>query len=154
RNAVVLRFFQNKTAAEVAVALNTTEAAAHKRVSRALEKLRGIFAKRGLKLSAALVAGAVSANSVHAAPIGLGQSIPALAIGKGAAAISTLTLAKGTIKIMTWTKVKITAAAGIALLMIGGAATFVSQSSTMQGPPALEIAKQALSTYAALQSYS
>jgi len=47
RNAVVLRFFENKTAREVAVTLKINEAAAHKRVNRALDKLRKIFSKRG-----------------------------------------------------------------------------------------------------------
>jgi hypothetical protein len=39
RNAIVLRFFENKTAQEVGAALKLNEAAAHKRVNRALEKL-------------------------------------------------------------------------------------------------------------------
>src|SRR6476660_5712055 len=38
RDAVVLRYFENKTAGEMAAALKLTEAAAHKRISRALEK--------------------------------------------------------------------------------------------------------------------
>jgi RNA polymerase sigma factor (sigma-70 family) len=48
RNAIVLRFFENKTAQEVGAALKLTEAATHKRVDRALEKLRKFFAKRGV----------------------------------------------------------------------------------------------------------
>src|SRR5436190_8305984 len=36
RNALVLRFFENKTALEMSATLKLTEAAAHKRVSRAL----------------------------------------------------------------------------------------------------------------------
>jgi len=43
RNAVVLRFFENKTAQEVATTLKLNEGAARKRVSRALEKLRKYF---------------------------------------------------------------------------------------------------------------
>ena len=74
RNAVVLRFFENKTAQEVGVALKLTEAAVHKRVNRALEKLRKLFMKRGVMLSAAVIAGTVLANSVQAAPMGLAAS--------------------------------------------------------------------------------
>src|SRR5512133_562350 len=66
RNVIVLRFFENKTAQGVAATLKLNEAAAHKRVSRALEKLRNYFMKRGVTLSATLIAGAVSANSVQA----------------------------------------------------------------------------------------
>src|ERR1035437_4572421 len=68
RNAVVLRFFENKNLSEVGLALGASEDAAKMRVNRALDKLRKIFSKRGVTLSAALIAGAVAANSVRAAP--------------------------------------------------------------------------------------
>jgi RNA polymerase sigma factor (sigma-70 family) len=107
RNVVVLHFFENKTAREVAAALKLTEAAAHKRVNRVLDKLRKFFSQRGVTLAAAAIAGAVSANSAHAAPVGLAESISAVAVAKGAAAgTSTLTLVKGALKIMAWTKAK------------------------------------------------
>ena len=89
RNAVVLRFFENKTASEVAVALKLTEAAAHKRTNRALEKLRKMFTKRGVTLSALAIAGAVSTNSVSAAPVALAKSVTAVAIVKGAIATAS-----------------------------------------------------------------
>ena len=52
RAALVLRFFENKSAGEIAAALRLTDVAAQKRVSRALDKLRTIFAQRGLTLTA------------------------------------------------------------------------------------------------------
>jgi len=121
RNAVVLRFFENKTAAEVAEALKLTEAAAHKRVSRALEKLRKFFTKHGVTLVAGTIGGAVSANSVQAAPVGLAKTISAVALAKGAAAGgSTLTLVKGALKLMAWTKAK---TAVIAVVIVAATAT-------------------------------
>src|SRR5664280_3275183 len=54
RNAIVLRFFENKTAQEVAATLKLNVAAVRKRVSRALEKLRKYFVRRGVTLSAAV----------------------------------------------------------------------------------------------------
>src|SRR5664279_2711808 len=69
RNAIVLRFFENKNLSEVGVALGASEDAAKMRVNRALEKLRKFFTKRGVALSGAIIAGAVSANSVQAAPL-------------------------------------------------------------------------------------
>src|ERR1041385_2869955 len=71
RDAVVLRFFDGKSLGEVGTTLGTSEDAAKMRVNRALEKLRKIFTKRGVTLTATLIAGAVSANSVQAAPAGL-----------------------------------------------------------------------------------
>ena len=123
RNAVVLRFFENKTAAEVAAALKLTEAAAHKRVSRALEKLRRFFTKRGVILSAALITGAVSANSVQAAPAGLAATVTTTATKGTAISAALITLVKGTMKTMTWVKLKFAIGVGVTALLAGGAAT-------------------------------
>jgi RNA polymerase sigma factor (sigma-70 family) len=95
RNAIVLRFFENRTPQEVAGALKLNEVAARKRVSRALEKLRNFFAKRGVVLTTTIIAAAISGNSVQAAPIALANSAVAVAIAKGAiASTSTLTSSK------------------------------------------------------------
>ena len=63
-----------------------SEDAAQKRVSRALEKLRKFFTKRGVASTAAVIAGAISANSVQAAPAALAKTVTAVAMAKGAAA--------------------------------------------------------------------
>ena len=63
RNTLVMRFFENKTAIEVAAAMKTTEASAHKRTQRALEKLRNIFSRRGVSLTATLLAGVLSTEA-------------------------------------------------------------------------------------------
>src|ERR1051326_6844258 len=52
RTAVVLRFLEQRDLCAVGKALGTSEGAAQKRVSRALEKLRAILGRRGLRLSA------------------------------------------------------------------------------------------------------
>ena len=115
-DAVVLRFFENKNFAEVGAALGASEDAAKMRVNRALEKLRKFFTKRGVSSTTAIIAGAISANSVQAAPVALAKLITAVAIAKGAAASgSTLTLIKGALKIMAWTKMKTAVAVGILL---------------------------------------
>ncbi|HEX4265154.1 MAG TPA: sigma-70 family RNA polymerase sigma factor [Verrucomicrobiae bacterium] len=80
RDALVLRYFQNRNLAEVGVALGIEERTAQKRVSRALEKLRKIFTKRGVALSATAIAGAVSANAVTAAPVALAEAVAAGAL--------------------------------------------------------------------------
>lgn len=98
REAVILRFFKEKNLGEVAVALQVTEAAAQSRVHRAVDKLRRFFMKRGVVLTAAAIASALAANSAPAAPLGLANSVTAVALAKGAvASSSTLTLIKGTL---------------------------------------------------------
>src|SRR5436190_21669441 len=47
RNAILLRFFQNKSLNEVGVALHLSEDAARKRIARALERLRSFCIKLG-----------------------------------------------------------------------------------------------------------
>jgi uncharacterized protein (TIGR03435 family) len=121
RDAVVLRFFENKSAAEIGSTLRMTEETARRRVNRALEKLRKLFARRGVVSTAAIIAGVVSANSVHAAPAGLAQSISAVAVAKGAtASISTITIVKGALKLMAWTKTKSIIVAGVAAILVVG----------------------------------
>jgi len=68
RNAIVLRFFENKTAQEIATVLKLNEAAAYKRTARALDKLRKFFNQNGVTLSVAVLTTAISVNSVQAAP--------------------------------------------------------------------------------------
>jgi hypothetical protein len=123
RNAIVLRFFENRSLSEVGSALGASEAAAKMRVNRALEKLRKFFSKRGIVLSATLIAGAISANSVHAAPVGLAITVTATAAKGSAAAASTLTLVKGALKLMAWTKIKTAAVTGAVVLLTAGTTT-------------------------------
>jgi RNA polymerase sigma factor (sigma-70 family) len=120
RNAIVLRFFENRTPQEAAAALKLNEVTARKRVSRALEKLRTFFAKRGVVLTTAVIAGTIAGNSVQAAPAALANSATAVAIAKGAVAgISTLALAKTTVIALTMKTKIIVAAAIIGTLTLG-----------------------------------
>ena len=122
RNAVVLRFYEKKPLNEVGAILGIDADAAQKRVSRALEKLRNFFAKRGVDSTTAAIAENISAHSIQAAPVALAKSVTVVALAKGAAAsTSTLTLIKGALKIMAWTKLK----TGIisAIIVVGVATT-------------------------------
>ncbi len=124
RDAIVLRFFENKSLRELGTAMGLEERAAQKRVARGLEKLRAFFTKRGLVLSGSVIADAVSANSVKAASPALAASVKAVAFAKGSAAgASTLTLVKGALKVMAWTKAKTVIVAGAVVLLAAGAAT-------------------------------
>jgi hypothetical protein len=135
RTLLALRFFENKSGAETAALLGIQEWAAHKGAARALEKLRKFFTKRGVSSTTAIIAGAISANSVQAAPVALAKSVTAVAIVKGAAASgSTLTLIKGALKIMAWTKVKTAIVVSAVILAAAGTATLTIKH--MVQPPA------------------
>jgi uncharacterized protein (TIGR03435 family) len=128
RQAVLLRFFENKNFAEVGSCLGTGEDTARKRVSRALEKLRKYFSKRGVVSTTAIIAGVVSANSVQAAPSALTTSISAAAMTKGAVVSgSTLTLMQGALKLMAWTKMKMAVVVGVGVVLVAGVATVTTK---------------------------
>ncbi len=136
-NAIVLRFFEGRDFKQVGAALGTGEDAAKMRTSRALDKLRKFFTKRGLTLSAAVIAAAVSANSVQAAPPALAATISAAAAAKGVTvSAGTLALVKSTLKLMAWAKIKTAALAGGTVLLAAGAtAGFVGTISWFGSAP-------------------
>jgi RNA polymerase sigma factor (sigma-70 family) len=125
-DALVLRFFEGRNFKEVGAALGASEDAAKMRVNRALEKMHRFFSKRGISSTTAIIAGAISTNSVQAAPVALAKFVTAVAIVKGAAAsASTLTLIKGALKVMAWTKAKTAVVVGVAAILAVGTTTVV-----------------------------
>jgi RNA polymerase sigma factor (sigma-70 family) len=89
QNAVVLRFFQGRSWREVGGALALNEDTAQKRVSRAVEKLRSYFVRRGIGISASLIVSVIAANAVQAAPAGLVSNVAAGSLA-GAGSFSLL----------------------------------------------------------------
>jgi RNA polymerase sigma factor (sigma-70 family) len=126
-DAVVLRFFEGKPFAEVSVAIGTSEDAARVRVSRAVEKLRRFFSKRGVTISATVLTGVVAANSVQAAPAFLVNAATASALNGTAGSTAVTTLVQSTMKTMTWLKMKLAMSVGIATLIVVGGVMAVSK---------------------------
>lgn len=127
RDAIVLRFFQNRNLADVGAALGISDRAAQKRVNRALDKMRKFFLKHGVASTTAIIAGAISSNSVYAAPSALAQTVTAVAIAKESAAAGTaLSLVKGVLKMMVMPKIKI-AAVAIALVLLAVGTTALAE---------------------------
>jgi RNA polymerase sigma factor (sigma-70 family) len=125
RDAVMLRYFERKSALEMAQIFGVSDAAAQKRVSRAVERLREFFAKRGVKVGASGLVVVVSANAVQAAPVGL-----ALTISTATAAIAGTTLATTVIAThttMNWLNLKAVAAIAAAALTAGTGSYLVTQ---------------------------
>jgi RNA polymerase sigma factor (sigma-70 family) len=122
REAVLLRYFENRQFAEVGAKLGLNENAARMRVERALEKLRDIFTRRGITTATAL-ASVISANAIQIAPANLAVMLTKASIAT--AGTGTFTL----LKIMTATKLKL----GISALIVAGAATaFVIQHQAQE----------------------
>lgn len=114
RDAVLLRYFEKKSARDMAAQLGISDDAAQKRVSRAVEKLRELFAKRGVTVGTGALAVVVSANAVQAAPAGLALAISATALAGTAATATTLIAATTkTIAMTTLQKTLVTATVAV-----------------------------------------
>jgi RNA polymerase sigma factor (sigma-70 family) len=100
REAVVLRFFGNQSLRDVGTALNTTEEAARKRVSRALERLAGFLKRRGAPTVSAAALGAMLTQATEAAPVELLPKITASVHG-------TSLLTQATASAAMWVKIKL-----------------------------------------------
>ena len=97
RDALLLRYFERKSAREMAQALGVSDEAAQKRVNRAVERLRELFSKRNVTIGASGLVVLISANAVQASPAGLAITIPT------SVAAATITIATHT---MHWINLK------------------------------------------------
>ena len=123
RQTVLLHYFDKKSFAEVGALLGMSEVAARKRSDRALDKLRTFLSKRAVASTAAAIAMAIGANSVHAAPVGMAATISATAIKGSAVAGSTLALVKGALELMAWAKAKTAIVVSAGVLLAAGTAS-------------------------------
>lgn len=97
REAVVLRYFQNLDFHAVGRALGVSDDTAQKRVTRAVEHLRELLAKRGVTVGGGGLAILISTNAVLVAPAGLSAAILATA------ATATITTTTSTATLLTMT---------------------------------------------------
>ena len=126
RAVILLRFFEKKTAREIAAELKLSEEAAQKRVARALERLRALLAGQGVCVSTATLGALITTQAVAAVPIGLSASVTAAALAGGTAA-GGITLT--TLKLIVMSKLKVSAVS--ALVVAGVATPLVLQHQTV-----------------------
>jgi RNA polymerase sigma factor (sigma-70 family) len=95
RDAILLRFFEQRNLRSVGEALGINENVAQKRVARAVQELATLLRRRGFTLPAAALATGLAVGAVTAAPAGLALSIAGTVFaGVGAAGGTGLTSAK------------------------------------------------------------
>ncbi len=102
RDALLLRFYERKSLAEVGAAMGVSEGAAKERVARAVEKLRKLFRSRGVNVSAGMLATICFTQTTHVAA-------PALILGSSAASVGAVSIAKGTAGMLVTAKLKLAA---------------------------------------------
>jgi len=123
RQAVVLHFFEGLSFSEMGPILGLSKEGAKKRVSRAIDKLRGIFTRKGTAIAAPVLFGLLYAKSVEAAPAGLAGTVAAAATGQGPSSYLGLAIARGVLEAMNHTVTLLVkamlAAEAAAIILIG-----------------------------------
>ena len=147
RHAVLLRFYQRRSLAEVGVSLGISEEAARKRVSRAIDTLRGRLASLGVRaadvapaaLAAMLLEHAADASAAITAlaPRWATVSVAAQTTSSAAAAASATSneLAQGAMKMILWNNTKAAVAAVLAVAVVIGGVSAVVHAVVAQRPP-------------------
>jgi len=118
RQAILLRYFGNRPFGEVGRSLRLSENAARMRVERALGKLQGRLAKRGITSSSAALAAALTGQAVVAAPSGVAVASTSAAIAAAGGATASW------VALMSTSKLPL---ALTALLVAGGGAIVATQ---------------------------
>ena len=129
RDAICLRFYEKRSFAEIGERLNLSENASRMRVSRALDKLNGYLASKGIRSTAAAVGLAIGGQSAISAPLGLSVAIgKAVFVGTGAVASATTI---GTIiSFMNTGKIAIGVTALVSALSVGTVIYYSRQAET------------------------
>jgi hypothetical protein len=105
RQSILLRYYEQKSFAEVGEALAIGEVAARKRVSRAVERMRGMLEGKGLAVSAGTLAAGLTSYTTQSAPASTAAGIATTFATPATASATVLTLARGAL--MRWTSLKI-----------------------------------------------
>jgi RNA polymerase sigma factor (sigma-70 family) len=128
RTAILLRYFENKSLREVGQMLGTSDDAAQKRVSRAVERLREFFTKQGITVGAGGLTALIASNAVQAAPTGLAALVSTATLSAGTAitAVTTATATK-VVAMTTLQKSLVTAA----LALLAGAGLYEARRASL-----------------------
>jgi RNA polymerase sigma factor (sigma-70 family) len=128
RDAVILRYFENQSLREVGAALGSSEDAAQKRLTRAVEKLNAFFAHRGKTVTTAAFIAALAGSAIQPVPAGMAAIISATALSS---VVLTATTATATAT-ATLTTLQLMSAATLKPILITGAALAMSAVIVVQ----------------------
>jgi RNA polymerase sigma factor (sigma-70 family) len=141
RRAVLLRFYEQKSYVEVGDALGVSEEAARKRVTRAVDKLANLFRRRGVTVSAVLLATAMTAHvapaTASAATAGIAAATTTAALSSASTPIAASATAKSAAGLFAWAQVKAAAAVVIVATTAAavGGGTTVAVIAQVRKPP-------------------
>lgn len=126
RVAVLLRYFEKRSLAEVGAKLALSETAARSCVDRALEKMRAQFARRGVTSTCAALGMALAGHAAGAAPAGLAASVTSAVLAGSA------TAAGGGLIAIFMSMTKLQVGIGAALALAGGTGLVVQSRANAE----------------------
>jgi RNA polymerase sigma factor (sigma-70 family) len=133
RELVMIRFFGNKSYKDLAETLGVSEETARKRLSRAIERLRAIFARRGMVVSSVALAAAFAACGMQAAPCELAATWAKMALAKAAAG-TAVTSGGGVLALLASAKSANFLATVTGLAVLAAAVVVISKSISSGSP--------------------
>jgi len=118
RDAVVMRYFENRSLREVGAALGASDDASQKRIGRAMDRLRQFFARHGHSVSVGAIGSAIGVGAVETTTPAAAASIAGIALAGGPAATV------GALTVFTMTNIK--------SILVGGAGICAAAALTVQ----------------------
>jgi RNA polymerase sigma factor (sigma-70 family) len=140
REAVLRRFFSGESFVTIGAALELSHEAARKRVDRALDRLHGLLARRGVRSSASALGLTIAQHAVSAAPVGFGGAVTHAAFS-GAGGLLTA----GGVFLMNKLTIGVTAAVIAALVAL----VVVERNSLARSETELALKRQDLASLTA-----
>jgi len=116
---LLLRFYGQRTLAEIANEMRLSEEAARKRVSRALDKLRKALSTSAVALPATGMEHWLDHGAVVPAPAHVASSGSAAALAGASGAGQSFQFAKGVNRMFIWSKIRVAAMAAMILILPG-----------------------------------
>lgn len=133
RDALALRYFDQRSFHEIGQSLGISDDTAQKRVTRALDKLRAYFEQHGAKVPAVTLAAALAGNCVQAAPVGLAATL-ATAAASALTGATLSTLAQTVIEAIAWLRFKNLLWRGAAALLVATAVIWLANPAANSKP--------------------
>jgi protocatechuate 3,4-dioxygenase beta subunit len=136
RQGIILRFYQQRSFADVGAAMGVSEDAARKRVERAVQKLRSLLGARGITSSStSLLAAGLLIHATQPAPAAMAPLVAGVISSGASISASAASAAKAAVAVMTYAKAKMVAAALLGILLIPITVVVISQVRASAPPP-------------------
>jgi RNA polymerase sigma factor (sigma-70 family) len=136
RNALLLRFFENRSLAEVGEALGLAEDAARKRVRRSLDKLHALLVQHGSRMEPEALSPLLTRRGAPSLPSTFASGIVAMALHPGTTPSSStaVTLADQVARNLAWTRWKVWLLSGTAAILTTGGVGWAWHASHAPDP--------------------